>query len=146
MMLLEHGKERKEVKTMTINIQLMKERLEAKRAELKQQVGDLTEAYPTEDPVDASEGAQDFEETAVDFLETQQEQSIDVNERALLTEVEAALKRIEDGTYGRCVDCGKFIPEKRLEAIPWASRCVEDQAKLEQRNLSQEEFYDSNTI
>ena len=131
---------------MTINIQMMKERLEAKRAELKQQVGDLTEAYPTEDPVDASEGAQDFEDTAVDFLETQQEQSIDVNERALLTEVEAALKRIEDGTYGRCIDCGKFIPEKRLEAIPWASRCVEDQAKLEQRNLSQEELYDSNTI
>jgi DnaK suppressor protein len=131
---------------MTINIQMMKERLEAKRAELKQQVGDLTEAYPTDDPVDASEGAQDFEETAVDFLETQQEQSIDANERALLTEVEAALKRIEDGTYGRCVDCGKFIPEKRLEAIPWASRCVEDQAKLEQRNLSQEEFFDSNTI
>jgi DnaK suppressor protein len=131
---------------MTINIQLMKERLEAKQTELKQQIGDLTEAYPKEDPVDASEGAQDFEDTAVDFLETQQEQSIGVNERALLTEVEAALKRIEDGTYGRCVDCGKFIPEKRLEAIPWASRCVEDQAKLEQRNLSQEELYDSNTI
>ena len=131
---------------MTINIQLMKERLEAKRAELKQQVGDLTEAYPTDDPIDASEGAQDFEDTAVDFVETQQEQAIDVNERALLTEVEAALKRIEDGTYGRCVDCGKVIPEKRLEAIPWAARCVEDQAKLEQRNLSQEELYDSNTI
>ncbi|MBA2395397.1 MAG: TraR/DksA C4-type zinc finger protein [Ktedonobacteraceae bacterium] len=131
---------------MTINIQLMKERLEAKRAELKQQVGDLTEAYPKEDPIDASEGAQDIEDTAVDFVETEQEQAIDVNERALLTEVEAALKRIENGTYGHCIDCDKFIPEKRLEAIPWASRCVEDQAKLEQRNLSQEEFYDSNTI
>jgi DnaK suppressor protein len=146
MIIHEHGRERKEAKAMTINIQTMKGRLEAKRAELKQQVGDLTEVHPKDDPVDASEGAQDFEETAVDFLETQQEQSIDANERALLTEVEAALKRIEDGTYGRCVDCGKFIPEKRLEAIPWASRCVEDQAKLEQRNLSQEEFFDSNTI
>lgn len=132
---------------MTIDIQRMKERLEAKQTELKQQLGDLTEAYPTPvDPIQASEGPQDFEETAVDFLETQQEQSTAVNERALLTEVEAALKRIEDGTYGRCVGCGKFIPEKRLEAIPWASRCVEDQAKLEQQNLSQEEFYDSNTI
>ena len=132
---------------MTINIQQMKERLEAKQAELKEQIGDLTEAYPTPvDPIEASEGPQEFEETAVDFLETQQEQSIDANEQALLTEVESALKRIEDGTYGRCVDCGKFIPEKRLEAIPWAARCVEDQERLEQRNLSQEELYGSNTI
>ncbi len=132
---------------MAIDIQKMKERLEAKRAELLTQVRDLTEAHPTPvDPIEASEGSQDFEETAVDFLETQQEQSIDVNERALLTEVEAALKRIEDGTYGKCIVCGDAIPEKRLEAIPWASRCVKDQEALEQRNLSQEELYGSNTI
>ncbi len=132
---------------MTIDIEKMKERLEAKRAELQQQIGGLTEAYPTPvDPIEASEGPQDFEETAVDFQEMQQEQSIDVNERALLTEVENALKRIENGTYGKCVVCGQPIPEKRLEAIPWAARCVKDQERLEQRNLSQEELYDSNTI
>ena len=132
---------------MAIDIHKMKERLEAKRAELQHQVESLTEAHPDPvDPIQASEGPQDFEETAVDFLETQQEQSIDVNERALLTEVEAALKRIEDGTYGKCITCGDAIPEKRLEAIPWASRCVKDQEALEQRNLSQEELYGSNTI
>jgi DnaK suppressor protein len=132
---------------MAIDIQKMKERLEEKRAELLHQVKSLTEAHPDPvDPIQASEGPQDFEETAIDFLETQQEQSIDVNERALLTEVEAALKRIEDGTYGKCIVCGDTIPEKRLEAIPWASRCVKDQEALEQRNLSQEELYGSNTI
>ncbi len=132
---------------MTINIPRMKERLEAKRTELQEQIASLTEAHPTPvDPIEASEGPQDFEETAVDFLETQQEQSIEVNVQALLTEVEDALKRIEDGTYGFCVVCGKYIPEKRLEALPWASRCVKDQAQLEQRNLSEEEIYDSNTI
>ena len=132
---------------MTIDIQRMKERLEAKRTELQRQIASLTEAHPTPvDPIEASEGPQDFEETAVDFLETQQEQSIDVNEQALLTEVNAALKRIEDGTYGLCVVCGQPIPEKRLEAIPWAARCVKDQEQLEQRNLSQEELYGSNTI
>jgi DnaK suppressor protein len=132
---------------MTIDIQKMKERLEAKRTELRQQVSDLTEAYPTPvDPIEASEGSQDFEETAVDFQEMQQEQSIDINERALLTEVEDALKRIENGTYGKCVVCGQPIPEKRLEAIPWAARCVKDQEQLEQHNLSREELYDSDTI
>lgn len=131
---------------MTIDIQQMKERLEAKQAELQRNIGNLTEAYPPPvDPIQASEGPQDFEETAVDFLETQQEQSVMVNEQALLTEVQRALKRIEEGTYGRCVDCGKPIPEKRLEAIPWAARCVEDEERLEQRNLSQEELYNTNT-
>ena len=132
---------------MTMNIQQMKERLEAKRTELQQQVASLTEAHPTPvDPIEASEGPQDFEETAVDFLETQQEQAVEVNIQALLTEVEDALKRIEDGTYGPCVVCGQPIPERRLEAIPWAARCVKDQEQLEKQNLSQEELYDSNTI
>ena len=132
---------------MTINIEKMKKRLEAKQAELQEQLAGLTEAEPTPvDPIEISQDSQDFEETAVDFLETQQEQAIQVNERALLTEVQAALKRIEDGTYGKCIDCGKPIPEKRLEAIPWASRCVEDEAKLEQRNLSREELYNSDTV
>ena len=73
---------------MTIDIQQMKERLETKKSELQRNISNLTEAYPTpDDPIQASEGAQDFEETAVDFLETQQEQSILLNEQALLTEV-----------------------------------------------------------
>lgn len=131
---------------MTIDIQQMKERLEAKKSELQGQISSLTEAYPTPvSPTEASEGSQDFEEVAVDFLETQQEQAILVNEQALLTEVERALKRIEEGTYGRCVDCGQPIPEKRLQAIPWASRCIKDEDRLEQRNLSREEFYNTNT-
>jgi DnaK suppressor protein len=40
-----------------------------------------------------------------------------------------ALRRIELGTYGTCVDCGAGVPEGRLEAKPAASRCVSCQAK-----------------
>src|SRR6266567_2889779 len=128
---------------MAIDLNVMKTRLKAKRAELRKSIADLTEAHPEPvGPIEASEGPQAFEDVAVDFLEMQQEQSILVNEQALLTEVEAALKRIEDGTYGRCVVCGQPIPEKRLEAIPWAALCVKDEALLEQRNLSREELYD----
>ena len=133
-------------KRMTIDIQQQKGQLEAKKSELQRHIGNLTEAYPTPvDPIQISEGSQDFEETAVDFLEMQQEQSLMVNEQALLTEVERALQRIEEGTYGRCVDCGQPIPEKRLQAIPWAARCVKDAERLEQRNLSREELYNTNT-
>ena len=132
---------------MAIDTQKMKQRLKEKQAELQEQIANLTEAKPTPvDPIELSEGPQDFEETAVDFLEMNQEQSILVNEQALLTLVRQALKRIEDGTYGLCVDCGQPIPEKRLEALPWASRCIKDEERLEQKNLSREELYHSDTI
>lgn len=131
---------------MTIDLNKMKARLEAKRDELRSNIANLTEAHPAPvDPTIASEGPQDFEETAVDFLETQQEQSILVNEQALLTQVERALERIENGTYGKCVNCGQPIPEKRLEAIPWAERDVKCEELLEQRNLSREELYQEET-
>jgi DnaK suppressor protein len=121
---------------MAIDLNLMKKRLEDKQAELQANLAGLTEAHPQPvDPIEANEGAPDVEEVAVDSLELEQEQSIEANEQALLTEVQAALKRIEQGTYGKCVECGRPIPEKRLEAIPWAARDVEHEAALEQRNL-----------
>ncbi|QBD77743.1 TraR/DksA family transcriptional regulator [Ktedonosporobacter rubrisoli] len=131
---------------MTLDMQQIKQRLESKRADLKRQIGDLTEAHPKPvDPIELSEGPQEFEETAVDFLETQKEQSVLVNEQALLTEVNEALKRIKDGSYGRCVVDGEPIPEKRLEAIPWAARCAKHEQALEERNLSEEELYNADT-
>ena len=131
---------------MTIDIQKMKERLEAKQKEFQANIASLTEAHPTPtDPIEISEGPQEFEETNIDFTETQQEQAIEVNEQALLTLVQAALKRIEDGTYGKSVVSGKPIPEKRLEAIPWADRTVEEEEQAEERNLSREELYDTDT-
>ncbi len=47
--------------------------------------------------------------------------------------VMAALARIDDGSYGRCVDCGHEIPEPRLEARPATARCVPCQSKRDRR-------------
>ena len=129
---------------MSIDLEVARQRLEAKRAELQESIAGLTEAHPTPvGPIEAIDGPQDFEDVAVDFLETQQEQSLLVNQQALLTEVESALERIDKGTYGKCVDCGRPIPEKRLEALPWAARDVKCEEQLEQRNLSVTETYDA---
>ena len=46
-------------------------------------------------------------------------------------EVEAALQRVADGTYGRCVDCGRQLDDERLDARPEAARCLEDQQRHE---------------
>jgi RNA polymerase-binding protein DksA len=56
---------------------------------------------------------------------------LEENADHLLTEVEAALARIEDGTYGRCVACGRSIGEERLEAVPYATLCIDDKRALE---------------
>lgn len=45
-------------------------------------------------------------------------------ETALLRELEAALRRLERGTFGICAGCGEPISEKRLEAVPWAKFCI----------------------
>ncbi|MFO1314612.1 MAG: TraR/DksA family transcriptional regulator [Burkholderiales bacterium] len=63
-------------------------------------------------------------ETALDVAEV----SRDAGE---LAEVEAALARVADGTYGTCVECGEPIPYARLAVSPSAPRCIACQARLE---------------
>ena len=52
---------------------------------------------------------------------------------AVLAEVEGALARLANGTYGACVDCGADIPYARLAAYPAAKRCVACQSSVEAR-------------
>jgi len=54
------------------------------------------------------------------------------NEEGILELVDGALKRVEDGTYGICEECGEPIPAERLDAIPYTPYCV----RCAQRNDS----------
>ncbi len=44
-----------------------------------------------------------------------------------LDQVEAALRRLDEGTFGACVRCGRPIAAERLEALPWAAHCIDCQ-------------------
>jgi DnaK suppressor protein len=46
-----------------------------------------------------------------------------------MVDVERALAKVDEGTYGTCDVCGRSIGDGRLEALPWATLCVEDAAK-----------------
>jgi DnaK suppressor protein len=46
-----------------------------------------------------------------------------------VAEIDQALVRLDEETYGRCVACGEPIPEERLQAVPWAALCVPCSAK-----------------
>jgi RNA polymerase-binding transcription factor DksA len=63
--------------------------------------------------------------------------SVASNEKEMLDEVEAAIRRIFDGTYGICEITGKSIPKKRLEALPFARYSVEGQLQIEEQKRSQ---------
>lgn len=64
--------------------------------------------------------------------EKELEFALDAHESAELDAIEAALQRIEDGTYGICIDCGSTIPAARLHAAPATLRCIGCQSQVEQ--------------
>ena len=57
--------------------------------------------------------------------------SLEENSTHVLAEIDGALARIEEGTYGTCTRCGKPIGEERLEALAWARLCIDDKRKQE---------------
>ncbi len=52
---------------------------------------------------------------------------------ATLENIESALERLEDGSYGTCEECGLKIPKTRLDAIPYTTMCVKCASRFEQR-------------
>lgn len=53
------------------------------------------------------------------------------NETEMLSDIVAALERIDDGTFGECTHCGQTIAKARLDAIPYTSHCRECQEQFE---------------
>ena len=99
------------------------EQIAARRAQLARSASELDTELADYDQHPADEGTethdQELDETTEMILAAEAEN------------VELALRRLEEGEYGRCIDCGKEIPPERLEAVPEAVRCIEDQARYE---------------
>jgi RNA polymerase-binding transcription factor len=69
----------------------------------------------------------------VEELKAGSDDALEENSEQVLAEVDAALKRIDEGSYGSCAVCGKEIAPARLEARPWAALCIDDARKAERR-------------
>jgi RNA polymerase-binding transcription factor DksA len=63
---------------------------------------------------------------ATETVDREIDYTLEENSGNVLREIEAALKRLDDGTYGLCSACGKQIEPERLEHLPWATQCAED--------------------
>lgn len=55
------------------------------------------------------------------------------DEQDLMYVIDEALKRINEGTFGSCLQCGKLIPKKRLDAVPHAELCIDCQSKNDRK-------------
>lgn len=64
-------------------------------------------------------------ETASVTLDREIDYTLEENSEHVLAAIDAALARIEDGTFGICRSCGRPIGEERLEAIPYATQCID---------------------
>jgi DnaK suppressor protein len=80
----------------------------------------------------------------MDEIQSASERELEIRnvdrDSALLREVKAALRRIEDGSFGVCAECDWAINPRRLAAVPWASRCIECQEAADSAGQERTEF------
>ena len=111
-----------------MNIERSKQRLLDKERELRSEVSRLE----GEARVSGDAEVRDFTDDATSSQGTSESLQEDALASQTLVQVQYALHRIEDGAYGKCIACGRQIEANRLEAVPWASYCLEDQEKQDQ--------------
>jgi DnaK suppressor protein len=80
------------------------------------------------------ESTQDIADKAVSSYTREFLYSLSDTDRNTLVRIDQALERIEDGTYGMCMNCSQSMVEKRLTAVPWAPHCIDCQ-ELSEKGL-----------
>ncbi len=76
----------------------------------------------------------DLADEAYEVIERELAYDLSMAEKTVLDDINDALKKIENGTYGICEDCGAPIPPERLKAKPYAKYCIKCKEKHEIRN------------
>ena len=71
-------------------------------------------------------GDQHRADHATDLVDRELDQSLGENADNVVAEIDVAIARIDEGTYGTCARCGAVIPEERLDAVPYAILCLDD--------------------
>jgi len=113
---------------MTVLHEKLKKRLKEEHKRLKSQLS----ANPVHDRGAIGYSTHQADD-ATEAFEQAKGLAMRQNTERLLDQVERALARFEDGTYGLCTDCGRPIDPARLEALPYAQLCLDCQSKQERK-------------
>lgn len=111
-----------------MDIQLIKKELMKLKQELQEQKETISQRghMPLAESVgELSSYDNHSSDLAAETFEREKDLGLKDNAKLMLMKVNRALEKIEDGTYGKCEKCGKPIAEERLEAIPYATLCMD---------------------
>jgi RNA polymerase-binding protein DksA len=111
----------------TIDTEHFKERLLAERARVQEALDYIHEENRGQLEDDREEIPSDNHpgDAATSTFDRELDATLEGNEERLLQAIDAALQRIENGTYGICRSCGKPIDPERLEALPWTTQDID---------------------
>ena len=96
-------------------------RLSEEKSRVEKELADLGDSPA------GSDEPEDFGDSAAELDQSGRDAAIRDDLKRTLAAIERAEQRLEEGTYGRSVVSGEPIPDKRLEALPWAERTVEEE-------------------
>lgn len=114
-----------------LDIAAARKRLEQVRDELDRSVAVLNGAHQQHPLI--ADYPQDPADAGTNLAESDRAEAIIAAAKARRSLVLEALARLDNGSYGQCVDCGNSVPDGRLEAKPEAARCLACQAKRDRR-------------
>jgi RNA polymerase-binding protein DksA len=120
----------------TIDTDRFREALLEERGRVTAAIENLHEDHPGSMAEETGEDAvfdNHLADTATETYDRELDYTLEENSEHVLADINAALERIEAGTYGICMNCGKPIGEERLEARPWATLCIDCQRERERR-------------
>jgi DnaK suppressor protein len=118
---------------VSIDLQRFRRELETEQARLRHALAAVNhEESMIEETGDLAIGSGDhLADSATDTFMRELDGGLEENAEHILQEIETALRRIDDGTYGVCVVCGRRIDEERLVAVPYATLCIDDKREQE---------------
>ena len=118
-----------------IDTDRFRDRLLEERKRVEAAIQYLREEHPgsLEEEIEESVGTSDnhLADAATATLDREIDYTLGENSEQVLAEIDDALQRIEDGTFGTCRTCGQPIAHERLEAMPWATQCIDCKRKDE---------------
>jgi RNA polymerase-binding protein DksA len=121
----------------TIDVESFKTRLIEERERTQKAIAYLHEENrgTTEDEARELSGGSDnhLADIATHTYDRELDSTLEESEEVHLAHVEAALKRVDAGTYGSCENCSRAIQPERLEAMPWVTLCIDCKRLAERR-------------
>jgi len=116
---------------MTIDLAHRRDELLLLRERITRAAADLSADDEGVGEINSAAGDSHIADHASDLVDLELDQTLVENADHVIVEIDAALGRIDAGTYGVCATCGAQISEERLEALPYATLCLDDKRRLE---------------